>query len=252
MKSTLRSWLGRGDYTLALSSSYFGFFAHCGIAHALYKEGLKPARISGSSAGALVGGALASGIPPEEMAEILFSLKRSDFWDPYPGLGFLRGEKMLSLFKRYFVSDFKAAKIPLSVAVFDLFSCQTRFLCEGPLPEAVAASCAVPLLFHPVRLGGRLFIDGGVFHKSGITSDSRTGEKLLCAYLQGQGLQGAYEWKAGIQKLKRNQKILRLKKLPSINYNRLNEGRTAYSQAFERTLLGLDLPFSGPIIDDGS
>ena len=34
--------------------------------------------------------------------------------------------------------------------------------CGVPLPEAVAASCAVPLVWPPITIGGRRYIDGGV------------------------------------------------------------------------------------------
>lgn len=34
------------------------------------------------------------------------------------------------------------------------------------LPLALAASCAVPILFRPVRIGGRLLIDGGLYNSA--------------------------------------------------------------------------------------
>jgi len=44
--------------------------------------GHAPVHVAGSSAGALVGGAWASGVAPGELAEILRGLQRSEFWDP--------------------------------------------------------------------------------------------------------------------------------------------------------------------------
>ena len=46
---TLREWLAEGPFTLALSSGFFGFFAHAGVVSVLEAEGLRPARIAGSA-----------------------------------------------------------------------------------------------------------------------------------------------------------------------------------------------------------
>jgi hypothetical protein len=56
--ATLRDWLRGGPFTLGLSSEFFGFFAHAGVVSVLEPEGLLPARVVGSSAGALTGGGL--------------------------------------------------------------------------------------------------------------------------------------------------------------------------------------------------
>jgi NTE family protein len=42
-----------------------------------------------------------------------------------------------------------------------------------PLPEAVAASCAVPLVWPPITIGGRRYMDGGV--RSATNADLATG-----------------------------------------------------------------------------
>lgn len=240
----LRTWLESKPFTLALSSTFFGFYAHCGVAAALYRKKLIPAKITGSSAGALVGGALASGLEPEEMRDILFALSRKDFWDPFPGPGYLRGKKFRQVLQRHFVPTFDRAHIPLEVAAFDLFSLRTRFLKEGSLPTAVVASCAVPLLFHPVRIGRKLYVDGGVFHKSGINLATPR-ERILGIYIQGEGKSAAYEWRQSLSGLGRNQKLLRFEGLPSVSYNSLSAGRLAYQEAYERTLQALERPMLG-------
>ena len=191
--STLKDWLEKGPFTLALSSSFFGFFAHCGVVSAIWNRQLAPRKITGASAGALVGGALASGLAPEAVQEILFGVKKEDFWDPSWGPGLLRGQKFLELLEKHFVSNFEQALIPFEAAVFDLFACKTQFLHQGSLPKAIAASCAVPLMFRPVRIGTRFYFDGGVFHKSGINV-THSNERILCVFLQNDGLADGYEW----------------------------------------------------------
>ena len=88
---TLREFLSERPFALGLSSGFFGFFAHTGVLSVLEDEGLLPARLTGSSAGALVAGLWASGLSTTRLRDELFALRREDFWDPRPGLGLLHG-----------------------------------------------------------------------------------------------------------------------------------------------------------------
>jgi NTE family protein len=247
-RKTLRSWLNEGPFTLALSSSFFGFYAHCGVAEALLSEGFMPSKITGSSAGALVGGALASGLSPSETKQILFRVRKSDFWDPFPGFGLLRGKKFLRLLEDNFEPTFAKARIPFEAAVFDILACRTRFLSEGQLPKAVVASCAVPLLFHPVRIGHRIYTDGGIFHKSGIHL-KHASERLLSIFLLHDGIADAYELGHSLGRLGPNQRVLRMKNLPRIDYNSLENGPIAYAEALRRAREALKMTGGETIID---
>ena len=73
------------------------FFAHYGLTKALTEKGLKPERVTGSSAGAILAAALAYGLPDHEIKSVLLELKRNNFWDPAFGLGFLKGERLEAL-----------------------------------------------------------------------------------------------------------------------------------------------------------
>ena len=88
---TLQDWLSQEPFTLTLSSGFFSFFAHTGMLAALEEQDLLPQRVTGSSAGALVAACWASGLSTAELKNILFELKRSDFWDPGFGWGLLKG-----------------------------------------------------------------------------------------------------------------------------------------------------------------
>jgi predicted acylesterase/phospholipase RssA len=58
---------------------------------------------------------------------------------------------------------------------------QAHLLTEGNLPDAIAASCAVPYLFQPVVIDGRAFIDGGAVDRTAIEAwrRQRPGRTLL-------------------------------------------------------------------------
>lgn len=242
---TLGDWLHERPSVLALSSAFFGFYAHSGVSQALYESGYRPEKITGASAGAIVGAALASGLEPNEVRDVMFEVRREDFWDPGLGLGYLRGKKFLAKMKRHLAESFHETRIPVECAAFDLLAMKTKFLNEGPLPASVVASCAVPMMFHPVRIGAQLLIDGGVFHKSGL-NPADANRRVLCVYLESD--RGFYERPAKFASLAPGHKVLRLSGLPQVLPHRLETGREAFMQAYERAKRALSLPFSeGPV-----
>jgi NTE family protein len=180
---SLETWLRQGPFTLALSAGFFGFFAHCGLLEALLEVGLVPAAVTGASAGALVGGLWAAGLEPAAIGAELQALRRADFWDPWPGLGFLRGR----LFRRHLerslpVTTFDACRAPFFASVFDVFARATRVLSTGELAPAIQASCSVPLLFHPTFIGRRPCVDGGVRDRPALAG-LEPGARVLSHYL---------------------------------------------------------------------
>ena len=181
--SSLRDWLREAPFTLGLSSGFFGFFAHAGVVSVLEEEGLFPARVVGSSAGALTGGLWAAGVPARRIREELLVLRREQFWDPGPGLGLLRGTLLRSRLEALLpVRTFEACPRPLAVSVFDLRSRRTAVLRSGPLAPALHASCAAPVLFQPVRIGARTYLDGGVLDRHGLAALG-PGERVLYHHL---------------------------------------------------------------------
>jgi NTE family protein len=181
--ATLREWLKEGPFTLTLSSGFFGFFAHAGAVSALEEEGLLPARITGSSAGALVGGLWGAGLPARRIRDELLLLRRAHFWDPAPGLGLLRGALLRARLDVILpVRTFEECPRPVAVSAFDLLARRTAVFDRGPLAPALHASCAAPLLFQPVRIGSRVFVDGGVLDRHGL-APVEAGERVLYHHL---------------------------------------------------------------------
>jgi len=183
LTTPLRQWLSEAPFTLAMSSGFFGFFAHAGVVAALEEEGLRPARLCGSSAGALVAGLWGAGVPAQMLRDELLALRREHFWDPGIGPGLLRGTLFRERLERILpVRAFEDAPSAIAVSVFDLFSRKTVVVRSGPLAQALQASCAVPFLFHPVWLSGRPCADGGVRDRHGLAGASR-GERILYHHL---------------------------------------------------------------------
>lgn len=177
--ATLADWLAEEPFTLTMSSGFFGFFAHAGMLLALEDAGIVPARITGASAGALVGCARASGMSARATVDVLLALRRDDFWDPGLGLGLLRGQHFRAHLAHLLpVSRFEDCALPFAVSVHAWASRKTRVLDRGELVPAVYASCAVPLLFHPQRIDGALCADGGIADRWGLAA-TRPGERVF-------------------------------------------------------------------------
>jgi NTE family protein len=238
MIMTLREWLREEPFSLAMSSGFFGFFAHCGLMTVLEDAGLLPVRLTGSSAGALVAGAWASGLDAPELAKELMQLERAHFWDPRPGLGLLHGrlfrERLSSLLPK---GRFEECRAPVAVSVFDLRSRTTRVIAAGALAPALHASCAVPLMFHPVRHEGTLLWDGGVLDRPGLAG-MPAGERVLFHHLASKS-----PWRTSLEMPRRaGMTTLVIEDLPRSGPFKLDEGRRAFEAARKATRVALDRP----------
>jgi NTE family protein len=242
---TVREWLRERPFALGLSSGFFGFFAHAGLVSVLEDEGLHPARLAGSSAGALVAGLWASGVGAARMRDELFALRREHFWDPGPGLGLLRGrlfrERLEALLG---VPTFERCPVPVAVSVFDVLARRTRVVAEGELAPALVASCAVPFLFHPVWSGGRPLLDGGIADRPGVLGLPE-GERALHHHLASRS-----PWRraggASMEAPRRRGLVaLVLGEMPRVGPFRLEQGPRAFDAARRAAREALELPVVG-------
>lgn len=181
--NTLADWLASAPFTVSLSSGFFGFFAHLGVLQALRHADLKPARYTGSSAGALVSGCLAAGCSADDLDDTLDRLQRNDFWDPAFGWGLLAGQRFRNIVSALLpVKRIEDTPTPLALSVWHGASRSTRVLHQGDLVDAIYASCAVPVLFHPARINGQRYWDGGIADRHGLAA-TLPGERVFYHHL---------------------------------------------------------------------
>jgi NTE family protein len=235
---TLREHLRAAPFSLAMSSGFFGFFAHCGFLSVLEDEALLPRRVTGSSAGALVGALWSAGVDTGALEGVLRRLRRADFWDPFPGAGLLRGRlfrrKIESLLPR---TTFSGCRAELAVSVFDLLARRTLVLSSGALAPAIQATCAVPLLFHPVLVEGRPMVDGGVADRPGLVGMPR-GERVLFHHLTSRS---PWRTESSMEIPSRPGMVtLAIDDLPRVGPFRLEQGPRAFEAARKATRLALD------------
>lgn len=76
---------------------------------------------------------------------------------------------------------FEELERPLQVILTDLASGQPVVVSGGSLRDSLRASCAIPFLFPPVRLGDRFYVDGGVTDNCSLTTAARLNPSQIIA-----------------------------------------------------------------------
>lgn len=169
------------SFGLALGGGGARGLAHIHIVEALDELGIRPVAISGSSIGSIIGAGMAAGMSGRAIREYTLDLmgKRgnvaSRLWSLGPASmrhavdGFRLGQFNLELVLQALLppaipSGFDQLVIPLKVSATDYYAQREVVLESGDLRVALAASAAIPALFMPVRVDGRIMIDGGIFN----------------------------------------------------------------------------------------
>jgi len=182
---------------LALGGGGARGLAHIGVLMVLEREGIPIDLIVGTSIGALVGGAYASGISPDELQKRMDAYLNSPefqssamkaFETAYAKRALGLTEKIQTYFRNtfyliqamfkpgilsnedfqtiinYFIPDIQIeeTRIPFRAVATDLVSGKEITFSKGSLRQAVMASCAVPGAIAPLKEGERLLSDGGI------------------------------------------------------------------------------------------
>ncbi len=189
--------MGRGfKIGLALGGGAARALSHIGVLEALERHRIPIDFITGTSMGAVIGAIYASNPDSALLKErILAYLESEEFreskFDFMVEKDLLSGEGLffrfshlarkslfytLSMTRRAFVSEeisqknfnflvedllIEDLKIPFAATALDLISGQEVILDRGPLRRAIAATCALPGILNPVRINGKVLVDGG-------------------------------------------------------------------------------------------
>jgi NTE family protein len=181
---------------LALSGGAAHGLAHIGVLKVLEAAGIPVDVVAGTSMGSVVGGLYAVGYRAAQLDSIVTSVEWSSlFTDPvrrrdlavdrkytedhylltlpiYRGgihlpRSVVAGQRISQLltgltWPAHGVRDFHRLSIPFAAVATDLEHGNAVVLDHGFLPDAIRASMAVPSVFSPVEIDGRVLIDGGV------------------------------------------------------------------------------------------
>lgn len=156
--------------------------SHIIILEAFEELNIKPHIISGSSIGAIVGAAYASGMTTKEMKDSVETLilskdfKLTEFYKKYDVFkiidmlgvsmstsGFFKGDKFISFYKKKIKTyKFSNLEIPIKIVATEYWNKKEHHFTSGNLIDAVRASYALPALFTPMQIKEGLYYDGGM------------------------------------------------------------------------------------------
>ena len=203
---------------LALGGGGVRGLAHIGVLKVLEQEGIGVDLIAGTSAGALIGAAYASGLSvrqitsrvdaylksPEFEASTLRCLSESFSQEPKNFLAktqsFVRNRYWLlrDLFRPSILPsgdfqslinfllpdiDIRETRIPFYAVSTDLLTGKQVVFSEGPIRQAVLASSSVPGAAEPVRMGQWLLADGGITSLVPVYAARQAGADVVIAVM---------------------------------------------------------------------
>lgn len=198
---------------VALSGGAARGLAHIGVLEVLSQAGIPIDVITGTSMGSLVGGLYATGYTPADLEHIVATqdwiplltdaVRRRDLpvgrkiaADQYALALPIEGRRVrlprsvvagqrisLALTRLtwavHSVRDFRELPVPFAAVATDLETGSAVVLDHGFLADAMRASMALPSVFAPVSLQGRVLIDGGVVRNLPAQDARRLGADIL-------------------------------------------------------------------------
>jgi NTE family protein len=138
--------------------------AHIGVLKVLEREKVPIHRIVGTSMGALIGAAYSVGVPVSKMEELALNFSWKTIFDPtLPAMGLLAGKKLENIVRELTDNKgFEDCRIPVAIIATDIENNERVVFQKGDLQKVICASCSWPGIFNPVRIDGRLLVDGGI------------------------------------------------------------------------------------------
>lgn len=149
---------------IALSGGGAKGFAHIGVMMGFEKFGIKPDVISGVSSGSIAAVLYSAGLTPNEMMECFAQTKFGDFTEwSIPKEGLLKIDKFGKHLESWLpVKRLEELKIPTVVCATNFDKGTSVGWAKGEIVPRVLASCSIPIIFHPMKINGVNYVDGGV------------------------------------------------------------------------------------------
>lgn len=168
---------------LALGGGGNRGFAHIGVLKVLDDAGISADIVVGTSAGSAVGALYAGGLSGQDIERLSLPLQREAVltW-VVPRMGFASGEPMETYInQRVGKRLIEQLNRSFGAVATDLQTGRAVVFQRGNTGQAVRASCAVPGLFQPVRIGDRLYADGGLVQPIPVSSARKMGANFVIA-----------------------------------------------------------------------
>ncbi|HEV2288981.1 MAG TPA: patatin-like phospholipase family protein [Candidatus Acidoferrales bacterium] len=147
---------------VALGGGFARGIAHIGVLRVFEENDIPIDLMAGTSVGALVGAAYASGTPLEELERQGALTHFRDFgrWT-ISRMGMAINERLEGYLHRLTpCTTFEELKIPFAIVATNIVSGETVYFTKGELARPLRASCAFPGMFLPIEYDGSMLVDG--------------------------------------------------------------------------------------------
>lgn len=170
---------------LALSGGGAKGFAHIGVIKVLEKNNIPIDFVTGTSAGAIIGGIYASGTPINILEESILKMKQRNFIEfildfGIPKGGFVKGKHIMkfvdNMLKEKRIENFK---IPFSAVAADITNWEEKIFDRGDALLAIRSSISVPGIMKPVKIKNSILVDGGAVNPLPIDVAKKMGADIV-------------------------------------------------------------------------
>lgn len=167
-------------------------FAHVGVIKILEANRIPLDMIVGTSVGSLVGSLYAYGYPAYDIQKLAMDLSKGEIADlTVPDNGFVKGEKLEAYVNRMVRgTPMEGMRTPFYAVATDIGSGREMVFGKGNTGAAVRASCSIPGIFRPVKIGERSYVDGGVVSPVAVDAARRLGADAVIAVDISGGVDG--------------------------------------------------------------
>lgn len=158
-------------------------FAHIGVLKVLEANKIPVHMIVGTSAGSFVGSLYAYGFNAFQLQKIAISIEKGDIADwTIPDNGFIKGELLESYVNKTLRNTpLEKLRIPFYAVTTNIQTGQETVFGKGNTGAAVRASCSIPGVFIPVKIDGKMYVDGGVVSPVAVDAARRQGADIVIA-----------------------------------------------------------------------
>ncbi|NJD57215.1 MAG: patatin-like phospholipase family protein [Nitrospirae bacterium] len=158
-------------------------FAHIGVLKILEGSRVPVHMIVGTSAGSFVGSLYAYGFNAFQLQKIALSIDQAEIIDyTVPDNGFVKGEKLETYINNLVQNaPIEKMRIPFYAVATNVQNGREVVFGSGNTGTAVRASCAIPGIFRPVKIGNDMYVDGGVVSPVAVDAARRLGADVVIA-----------------------------------------------------------------------
>ena len=158
-------------------------FAHIGVLKVLEANKIPIHLIVGTSMGSVIGSLYAYGCDAFQLQKISLSVEIGDVLDyAFPDNGFIKGEKLEEYINKNLKNTpMEKLKFPFYAVATDIQTGREVVFGKGNTGTAVRASCSIPGVFRPVRIGNKMYVDGGVVSPVAVDAARRHGADVVIA-----------------------------------------------------------------------